>query len=348
MEVQFLRYFNAQVYIFDKGGSSRAITAGVGGEHYDLGGETSRLSFQPLANIHHESERRFSHEWIIDLLVQENVPVTPKVKEDLWKALTSLSSAKIEERTLFGLTVLIQDELLRRALLPYTVQGAHGRLLDSSIDTLTYNRFQTFEMEALMETKSALMPVLSYLFHRLEQRFTGVPTMLVLDEAWIFLDHPSFAARIRQWLKTCRKANVMVVFATQSLVDIEKSPLAATLKESCFTKIFLPNPSALNESSSLLYERFGLNKRQIEILAFATPKKEYYYVSPLGNRLFDLSLGAVSLAYCGSTSREAQAVVSELNRKVSSTYDFNTKFLQMQNLEWAVSYINSLQLKEVA
>ncbi len=62
--------------------------------------------------------------------------------------------------------------------------------------------------------------ILTYLFHRLEERFDGRPTLLILDEAWIFLDHPLFAARIREWLKTLRKKNVAVVFATQSLADM--------------------------------------------------------------------------------------------------------------------------------
>ena len=65
--------------------------------------------------------------------------------------------------------------------------------------------------------------MLTYLFHRLEERFDGRPTLLVLDEAWIFLDHPLFAARIREWLKTLRKKNVAVLFATQSLADIADS-----------------------------------------------------------------------------------------------------------------------------
>ena len=65
--------------------------------------------------------------------------------------------------------------------------------------------------------------MLTYLFHRLEERFDGRPTLLVLDEAWVFLDHPLFAARIREWLKVLRKKNVAVVFATQSLADIADS-----------------------------------------------------------------------------------------------------------------------------
>jgi type IV secretion system protein TrbE len=280
MEAQFLRYAGAQVYIFDKGGSARIVTAGMGGDYYDLGADDSKLCFQPLSGIDLDAERRWAHEWVLEILGKENVVITPQIKEELWTALSSLATAKADERTVFGLTLLLQNELLRQALLPYTLQGAHGHLLDNSHDNLRYARWQCFEMEVLMDTPSVVMPVLSYLFHRLEQRFDGRPTMLVLDEAWLFLDHPAFAAKIREWLKVLRKANVMVVFATQSLADIDESPIAATIKEACFTKIYLPNANALNPDSTRFYERFGLNERQIEILALATPKRDYYYSLP--------------------------------------------------------------------
>ena len=128
-----------------------------------------------------------------------------------------------------------------------------------------------------------MLPVLTHLFHRLESRFanpspTGQgtrPTLLVLDEAWVFLDDPLFAAKIREWLKTLRKKNVAVVFATQSLADIEGSTIASALIESCPTRIFLPNDRAQEPQARAVYQRFGLNDRQIEILAVATPKCDY-------------------------------------------------------------------------
>src|SRR3546814_7138459 len=87
-------------------------------------------------------------------------------------------------------------------------------------------------MEQLLHARGAALPVLTYLFHRLEQRFDGAPTLLVLDEAWTFLDDPVFAGRIREWLKTLRKKNVSVVFATQSLADIQRSAIAPALVDS--------------------------------------------------------------------------------------------------------------------
>ncbi len=339
LEAQFLRYQDAQVYIFDKGGSSRTLTAGVGGDFYDLGAKRNSLSFQPLSRIDEESERSWAHEWIVSILSQENVKVDPHIKDQLWQALSSLSTAKQEERTLFGLTVLLQNELLRRALLPFTVQGAHGALLDNTSDNLDYGHWQAFEMEALMETPSVVLPVLSYLFHRLEQRFCGRPTMLVLDEAWLFLDNELFAAKIREWLKVLRKANVSVIFATQSLADIAESSIVMTLKEACFTKIYLPNPTALSEDSQQIYQRFGLNERQIEIVSLATPKREYYYTSPLGNRLFELGLGEVALTYCATTSKDSQMQLQKLILENSNRDEFNLKLLQQTGITWAANYL---------
>lgn len=149
-----------------------------------MGSSDSTLNFQPLSGIDDVSERRWAQEWILTIFAQENVPTTPTIKEHLWDALTSLASAPVNERTLFGLSVLLQHETLRQALHPYTIKGPHGHLLNNTQDTLRYNNWQCFEMECLMETPSIVLPVLSYLFHKLEARFTGNPTLLVLDEAW--------------------------------------------------------------------------------------------------------------------------------------------------------------------
>lgn len=336
IEAQFRRYKNAQVYIFDKGGSARTLTYAVGGSYFDLGADEGSLNFQPLSNIDVASELRWAHEWVLDILTQENVTNTPSVKEKVWTALSSLASAPKEERTILGLTLLIQDEELRQALLPYTVQGAHGHLLDNNFDNLSYNSWQCFEMEVLMETPGIVLPVLSFLFHRLEKRFTGAPTLLVLDEAWLFLDNKTFAAKIREWLKVLRKANVSVFFATQSLADVDASSIASTIKEACLTKIYLPNQSALNEDIYAFYRKFGLNDTQIRILSEAIPKRNYYYTSAEGNRLFELALDEIALLYCGGTTKENQNLVKKIQKETKNTAEFNREYLRIKGHDWAI------------
>jgi len=339
--LQFRRYSQAQLYIFDKGFSARAAVLAMGGAHHALGlgadaGEA--LAFQPLRGIDDPAERSWAAEWLSALLAHENVLVTPEVKDAVWSALGSLASAPPEERTLTGLSLLLQSAALRVALTAYTLEGPYGRLLDAAEQNLSLSDIQCFETEALMGQAGVVAPVLTYLFHRLEERFDGRPTLLILDEAWIFLDHPLFAARIREWLKTLRKKNVAVVFATQSLADIAESSIALAIIESCPQRILLPNDRAIEPQSRQAYERFGLNDRQIELVSRATPKRHYYLQSARGNRLFELGLGPAALAFCGASDPASQSRIDALLAEAGAS-DFPSRWLRDRGLAWAADLI---------
>lgn len=105
---------------------------------------------------------------------------------------------------------------------------------------------------------TAIAPaVLSYLFHRIEARFDGRTSLLIIDEGWLALDDVNFAGQLREWLKTLRKKNASVIFATQSLADIDGSAIAPAIIESCPTRILLPNDRAI-EPLPILEEIPGL------------------------------------------------------------------------------------------
>lgn len=336
--MQFRRYAGSQVYIFDKGNSTRAAVLAMGGEHHALGADGS-LAFQPLRDIDDPATRSWAAEWIGALLAHEKLTVTPEVKDAVWSALGNLATAPAEERTLTGLSVLLQSNPIKAALQPYTLDGPFGRLLDAADDRLALSDVQCFETEELMHQAGVVLPVLTYLFHRLEERFDGRPTLLILDEAWVFLDNPLFAARIREWLKVLRKKNVSVIFATQSLADIADSSIAPAIIESCPQRIFLPNDRAVEPQARAAYERFGLNDRQIELIACATPKRHYYLQSRRGNRLFELGLGPIALALCGASDTEAPTLIDSLLAE-HGRQDFTARFLKARGLDWAADLIS--------
>jgi type IV secretory pathway VirB4 component len=219
-------------------------------------------------------------------------------------------------RTLSEFSVTIQDEAIREAIKQYTVDGSMGHLLDAEEDGLSLSDFTVFEIEELMNLgEKFALPVLLYLFRRIERALKGQPAVIILDEAWLMLGHPAFRAKIREWLKVLRKANCLVLMATQSLSDAANSGILDVIVESTATKIFLPNVYARDEDTSALYRRMGLNARQIEILATALPKRQYYYVSESGRRLYDLALGPLALAFVGASDKESVAVIKNLEAK---------------------------------
>ncbi|GAA4107099.1 conjugal transfer protein TrbE [Aminobacter aganoensis] len=362
MALQFRRYENSQIFAFDFGGSIRAATLAMGGDWEDLGGNavryredddpltqlalsdlgsgTSTVALQPLAGIHRTPERAWTADWLVDILAREGVAATLEVKEHLWSALTSLASAPVAERTLTGLSVLLQSSALKQALRPYCLGGAYGRLLDAEEEHLGDASVQAFETEGLIGTGAA-PAVLAYLFHRIEQRMDGRPTLLIIDEGWLALDDGGFADQLREWLKTLRKKNASVVFATQSLSDIDGSRIAPAIVESCPTRLFLPNERAIEPQILSIYRRFGLNDRQIEIVARATPKRDYYCQSRRGNRLFELGLGPIALALCAASAKTDQAAIERTLAEAGSQY-FLGAWLAHRGLAWAADLIPDL------
>ena len=211
MAMQFRRYRHNQIFAFDFGGSIRTAALACGGDWHDLGGSLSAgsehsVSLQPLARIDDPFERAWTAEWVIAILAKEGVTISPSAKEHVWSALTSLASSPAQERTITGLAVLLQSTALKQALQPYCVGGPSGRLLDAEAEQLGIASVQAFETEGLIGAAAA-PAVLTYLFHRIEGRLDGRPTLLIIDEGWLVLDDPAFAQQLREWLKTLRKKN---------------------------------------------------------------------------------------------------------------------------------------------
>lgn len=321
LAAQLRRYAGMSIFAFDKGMSMyplaagiRATTKGKSGLHFSVAADDDRLAFCPLQFLQTKGDRAWAMEWIDTILALNGIQTTPAQRNEIGNAVMSMHAS--EARTLSEFSVTIQDEAIREAIRQYTVDGAMGHLLDAEQDGLLLSDFTVFEIEELMNLGDKFaLPVLLYLFRRIERALIGQPAAIILDEAWLMLGHATFRAKIREWLKVLRKANCLVLMATQSLSDAVNSGILDVIMESTATKIFLPNIYARDEDTAALYRRMGLNARQIEILAQATPKRQYYYVSADGRRLYDLALGPLALAFVGTADKEAVATIKSLEAK---------------------------------
>jgi type IV secretory pathway VirB4 component len=242
------------------------------------------------------------------------VTVTPAHRGRIDHALALLAQNSRAHRTLTELSAQLQHSELTAALRPYTLIGQYGQLLDAPRDDIGESAFTVFEMRHLLALDNKIaLPVLLYLFRRIEQRLDGRPTLIEIDEAWLALVHSVFGARVNQWLLTLRKHNAAVVLATQSPAQLAQLPNRHTVIESCPTRVYLPNPDATAPATADLYHDLGLNTRELATIAVATPKRHYYIKSPRGSRLFELGLGPVALAFLATPHGQT---VDEMRRQV--------------------------------
>lgn len=330
---QHQKYHNAKIFAFDKGNSLLALTKGAGGNHFDIAGDENKLAFAPFSTIKTKTDKDWIENYVLTLLELQNHRTTAHQKELIHNSINL--HIQNNSTTLTEFISNIQDNEIRQVLNHYSLSGSMGHLLDAKEDNIKLSSFCTFETNNLMSLKTEdAVPVLLYIFRMIEKALDGSPTMIILDEAWLLFIHPVFREMIRKWLKELRKSNAFVVFATQSLSDAVNSGLIDVIQESCPTKIFLPNHEGFNKGTSSIpgpydfYKRFGLNDREIEIIVNAKRKREYYYCSPNGTRLFNTVLGNFTLAWCGASSKEDIALINDLSKE----NNWIEKYLKTKNI----------------
>jgi len=309
LAASFRRYRGVSIFAFDKGMSLWTLCKAAGGTHHAIAGEGDDLAFCPLQHLESRADRAWACEWLEQILSLNGKTPNPAQRNDIARSLDIMKGHG--HRTLTAFCNTVQDACVREVLREYTVSGGMGVLFDAERDGLAdLASFTVFEIEELMNLgERYALPVLWYLFRRIERSLHGQPGVILLDEAWLMLGHAVFREKIREWLKVMRKANCAVILATQSLSDAARSGILDVLDEGTATKIFLPNGSARAEDAAALYRRFGLNAREIDILAEAVPKRDYYFTSEKGRRLINLELGPFALAFLAVSDKDTVAEV---------------------------------------
>jgi type IV secretion system protein VirB4 len=312
------RYPGARVWAFEKGESMLALCLGAGGSHYSFMDDdpdvAGRIGLAPFVNLDRQTDRIWAQEYVEAILLLNGFKVDFDVSSELRRVVGLLATRPVEMRSFTDFNQLVQIRAVKEILSGYESDMAGG-MLNARRDTLSGGRFTVFEMERLMEhSEKHVAPVLLYLFRTIERSLDGSPTMIVLDEAWLMLALELFAEKLKEWLKVLRKANAHVVFATQELQDVANSPIAPTVFAACKTRILLPNAEAGSDENMRLYKMLRLSPREIELIANATPKRDYFFSSPAGRRLFQLELGPVALAFFGASGVDDRKAIKELYR----------------------------------
>jgi type IV secretion system protein VirB4 len=257
--------FAPRTVFFDKDRGAEIFLRACGA-HYARLAPGEATGFNPLALPDSAANREFLR-LLVTCLTQAHGPQEERLVAD---AIDAIFDHEPRLRRLRHLRDLLcggqrpaPGDLAAR-LAPWIGEGPHAWMFDNAEDRLDMNtRVLGFDITALLDTPVLRTPALLYLFHRIDQRLDGHPTMILVDEGWKALDDEVFAARIRDWLKTLRKRNALVGFATQSARDALDSRIASALVEQTATMIFTPNAKARPEDYC---EGFGLSAHELDII----------------------------------------------------------------------------------
>jgi type IV secretion system protein VirB4 len=199
--------------------------------------------------------------------------------------------------------------------------GRYADLFDNVEDTLTFERLQVFDFDAMRAFPALIEPLLFYILHRvnerlLAERYAGTLKLCVMDEAWRFIQNATLRAYVQEALKTWRKRNAAMILATQTIDDFASVDLLRTVVESCPTKLLLANP-ALDRSR--YSELFQMNEMELDLLTSLMPRRQILLKRPDLTKVLTLSVDPKSYWIYTNTPIDNERVATVLKE-----YGFDT------------------------
>ena len=170
--------------------------------------------------------------------------------------------------------------------------GAWGKYFDNPADgeDLQFQDWQVIDMAGAAEHDDLCEAALFYLLERLRLALENPDEtaarvkLMVVDEAWRYLQDPAVLSYLAEAAKTWRKKNAALIVATQSAVDVTGTAGAEALladQDSLPTR--RRRRSSLNFRNSLPTrtclrrpETFRLNPSEMNIIRGLIPKRELY------------------------------------------------------------------------
>jgi type IV secretion system protein VirB4 len=301
--------FAPRTVFFDKDRGAEIFLRGIGG-HYATLRPGEPTGFNPLQNEGTPEDRAFLRTLIARMVSKPDERPSPEEEATIAAAVVANYEQEPGYRRLrFFVELLAGDRRpqqgdLASRLAPWIGKGEHAWLFDNPVDRLDAStRTLGFDMTALLEDPVLRTPAMMYLFHRVEQRLDGEPTVILIDEGWKALDDDVFAARIRDWMKTLRKRNAILGFGTQSARDALDSRIGPAIIEQAATQIFMPNPRAQKEDYCT---GFGLTEHELDLIR-ALPPEAHGFLVKHGNHsvVARLDLGGMPDILVALSGRES-------------------------------------------
>ncbi len=312
--------YRCRTFMFDKDRGAEIFIRALNGTytHIEPG---EQCSFNPLQLPDTMENRTFLAEWMKVLISVHDEPITEQDSARIAEAVEGNYTLDKKDRILRNIAPFLGLEgpgTVASRLKQWHSTGAYAGLFDNEVDSIDFHTGSIFgfEMGEVLSNKVSLMPVLMYLFHRIHLSLDGTPTLIVLDEAWALIDNKHFRTKIKDWLKTLRKLNGMVVFATQSVEDATNSDISDTLIQQTATQIFLPNPKA----TEAYKKSFMISDREFNLLKTTDPGSRYFLVKQGKDVVvarIDLS-GMEDIIHVLSGRAETVSILDEIREQVGN------------------------------
>jgi type IV secretion system protein VirB4 len=264
-----LEKHDPHMVFFDKDRGADLFVRAAGGTYLPLrNGATTGCAPLKALDLASAGNKVFLTRWIGKLVGSAIRELTVTELRDIASAVDGLADLPVERRSIGALRTFLDNSSLEgiaSRLRRWERGGPLGWVFDNEGDDIGIGaKFIGYDMTDFLDNEEIRTPLMAYLFFRIEQLIDGRRIIIVIDEFWKALQDDGFRDLAQNKLKTIRKQNGLMLFATQSPRDAIVSPIAHTLIEQCPTQIFLPNPRG---DRADYIDGFKLTEREFELVS---------------------------------------------------------------------------------
>ncbi len=286
--------FGAHIVFFDKDRGADLFVRAAGGTYLPLkNGQPTGCA--PLKGMEMTPDNKvFLAQWVTKLLGSKTRELSVSEVRDIAGAIDGLADLPVERRTIGALRTFLNNtdpEGIAARLRRWERGGPLGWVFDNEADEIGIGaRFLGYDMTDFLDNEEIRTPLMAYLFHRVEKLIDGRRIIIVIDEFWKALADEGFRDLAQNKLKTIRKQNGLMLFATQSPRDAINSPIAHTIIEQCPTQVFMPNSRG---SRADYVDGFKLTEREFELIARELSNESRRFIVKQGHNsiVAELNLG---------------------------------------------------------
>jgi type IV secretion system protein VirB4 len=299
----------AQIFVQASGGTYLALHNGVA------------TGFSPLKALTDRAEdKTFLSLFIRQLVRADGKPISVQEERLIEDGINAVMKLPVADRSLSALRSMLgmkDSSGVGARLEKWTSEGSLGWVFDNPQDSMTLDaRFIGFDMTDFLDNADIRTPVMLYLFHRIDRLLTGERMIICIDEFWKALGDDAFRRFAQDGLKTYRKRNAVLVFATQSPADALKSDISHSILEQVATKIMLPNPFGARRD---YVEGFALSDAEFKLVREDLAPESHKFLVKQGHDsvVVELDLSGLDDALAVLSGRaETTAVAGEIIAEV--------------------------------
>ncbi|WP_087001936.1 VirB4 family type IV secretion/conjugal transfer ATPase [Rhizobium sullae] len=279
-----LEKHDPHMVFFDKDRGADLFVRAAGGAYLPLRNGIA-TGCAPLKALALTAENKvFLARWVGKLAGSAKRELMVTELREIASAIDGLADLPVERRSIGALRTFLNNtdpEGIASRLRRWEREGPLGWVFDNDGDEIGIGaKFIGYDMTDFLDNEEIRTPLMAYLFFRIEQLIDGRRIIIVIDEFWKALQDEGFRDLAENKLKTIRKQNGLMLFATQSPRDAIVSPIAHTIIEQCPTQIFLPNPRGDHAD---YVDGFKLTEREFELVARELPAESRRFIVKQGH-----------------------------------------------------------------